>query len=219
MPLTPSQRRTLLRKSADGSLEVENLLKVAACGDRFDAQTLRDLKAEHKWSDTGWEGRSRVVPLGRWADTICCFLEEGCEGLVKRARGSADEAEFGLSVLQEINTQESVLAMLAIGVSALMQPRPDPSVASKAAAELNHLLGMKRAPEISTAVEREVRDFLHSLLKREWTDVQRAGIVCALCWVGDAESLELIAQLPRFEDCWAKLNRSAPRAIKQRLAP
>jgi hypothetical protein len=58
--LTAAQRRTLSRKAADRSLEVENLLKVAVNGDAADATFLRALMAEYGWSKSGREGRNLV---------------------------------------------------------------------------------------------------------------------------------------------------------------
>src|SRR5262245_33962022 len=100
MGLTAAQRRALSRKAADNSLEVEHLVKVAVLGDATDAPFLRALKGEHGWSDTGREGRKLVVPFGRWADTVCRFLEDGYPGLVQAAKES-DGAEFCVSVLEE----------------------------------------------------------------------------------------------------------------------
>jgi hypothetical protein len=119
---------------------VEHLLKVATIGDATDAPFLRALKAEHGWSESGREGRARVVPFGRWSDTVCRFLEDGYKGLVQLAGKSIEAAE-----------------------------------------------------------------------------VQRAFVVCALRGVGDTESATLIASLPPFRGCWAGLEQTAIRQIKQRL--
>ena len=104
MGLTTAQRRTLSRKAVDNSLEVEHLLKVATIGDAADAPFLRVLKGEHGWSDTGREGRKLVVPFGRWADTVCRFLEDGYLGLVQAAKDPPDAADFCVSVLEELKT-------------------------------------------------------------------------------------------------------------------
>src|SRR5262245_6433515 len=102
MGLTAAQRQTLSRTAADNSLEVEHLVKVAEIGDATDVPFLRALKGEHGWSDTGREGRKRVIPFGRWADTVCRFLEDGYPGLVQAGKDSAEAAEFCVSVLEEL---------------------------------------------------------------------------------------------------------------------
>ncbi len=217
MGLTAAQRRTLSRKAADNSLEVEHLVKVAELGDASDAPFLRALKEEHSWSDTGQEGSKLVVPFGRWAETICRFLEDGYPGLVQASRDSAEATEFCVSVLEELKTAASVSAILAIGGPVLERPLANVKLAARLANAFNLLLSFKDAPLIAPAVERKVRELLHRLLAAELSEVQRASVVCALRGVGDAESVALVASLPPFQRSWAGLEQSAVRQIKQRL--
>jgi len=217
MGLTAAQRRTLSRMAADNSLQVEHLVKVADLGDATDAAFLRALKGEHGWSDTGREGRDLVVPLGRWADTVCRFLEDGCPGLVQAANDSPDAHEFCVSVLEELKTAASVSAILAIGGPVIERPVLDVKLAVRLANGFNLLLSFKGAPAIAAEVERRVREFLHRLLAVELSEVQCASVVCALRGVGDAESAALVASLPPFRGSWAGLEQSAVRQIKQRL--
>ncbi len=217
MGLTAAQRRTLSRKAAGNSLEVEHLLKVAAFGDASDAPFLRALKGEHGWSDTGREGRTRVVPFGRWADTVCRFLEDGYSGLVQATKDSAEAAEFCVSVLEGLKTAASVSAILAIGERVIEQPADDVKLAVRLADGLNLLLSFKGAPGIPPEVERKAREFLYRLLAVELSEVQRASVVCALRGVGDAESATLVASQPPFGGSWAGLEQLAVRQIKRRL--
>jgi hypothetical protein len=217
MGLTAAQRRTLSRKAADNSLEVEHLLKVAELGDASDAPFLRALKEEHSWSDTGREGRKLVVPFGRWADTVCHFLEDGYPGLVQSAKDSPDAAHFCVSVLEELMTAASVSAILAIGGPVIERPATDVNLAVRLAEGLNLLLSFKGAPAIAPGAECKVREFLHRLLAAELSEEQRASVVCALRGVGDAESVALVASLPPFRRGWAGLEQQAVRQIKQRL--
>jgi hypothetical protein len=217
MGLTAAQRRTLSRKAADNSLEVEHLVKVAELGDSADAPFLRALKGEHGWSDTGREGRTRVVPFGRWVDTVCRFLEDGYPGLVQAAEESPDAADYCVSVLEELKTAASVSAILDVGGPVIEQPRADVKLAVRLADGFNFLLSFKGVPAITPAVEQKVRGFLHRLLAAELSEVQRASVVCALRGVGDAESVALVASLPPFQSSWAGLEQSAVRQIKQRL--
>jgi hypothetical protein len=217
MGLTATQRRTLSRKAADNSLEVEHLLKVAAIGDAADAQFLRALKGEHGWSDTGREGRKLVVPFGRWADTVCRFLEDGYAGLVRLAEESAGAAEFCIGVLEEVRTPESVSTLLAIAGPVIARPEADIPLAVRVAGGLNRVLSFKGGPVIDPAAERRAREFLHRLLSVELSEVQRASAVCALRGVGNTASADLIAGLPPFKGCWAGLEGATVRQIKQRL--
>lgn len=217
MGLTAAQRRTLSRKAADYSLEVEDLLKVADRGDATDAPFLRALKAEHDWSDTGRDGRQLVVPFGRWSDTVCRFLEDGYPGLIQTAKASTEAAEFCISVLVELKTVASVSAMLTIGGPLIERPAGNVKLAVRLADGFNLLLSFKGAPTIAPTVEGEIREFLHRLLAVELSEVRRASVVCALRGVGDAESATLIASLPPFRGCWAGLEQIAVRQIKRRI--
>jgi hypothetical protein len=217
MGLTAAQRRTLSRKAADNSLEVEHLVKVAEIGDASDVPFLRALKAEHGWSDSGREGRTLVVPFGRWADTVCCFLEGGYPGLVQAAKVSDRAAEFCVSVLEELKTPASVSALLAIGEPVIERPAESIKLAVRLADAFNLLLSFKGAPAIAPSVEGQVREFLHRLLAIELSEVQRASVACALRGVGDAESAALVGALPPFRGSWAGLEQTAVRQIKQRV--
>jgi hypothetical protein len=217
MGLTVAQRRTLSRKAADNSLEVEHLVKVAELGDASDAPFLRALKEEHSWSDSGREGRKLVVPFGRWANTVCRFLEDGYPGLVQAGKESPDAADFCVGVLEELKTAASVSAILAVGGPVIERPAADVKLAVRLADGFNLLLSFKGAPAIAPADEQKVREFLHRLLAAKLSEVQRASAVCALRGVGDAESVALVESLPPFQGSWAGLEQSAARQIKQRL--
>ncbi len=217
MGLTATQRRMLSRKAADNSLEVEHLLKVAAVGDAADAPFLCALKGAHGWSDTGREGRNLVVPFGRWVDTVCRFWEDGYAGLVRMAGESAEAVEFCVSVLEEVRTPESAAALLALAGPVLERPASDVRLAVRVADGFNRLLSFKGAPAITSAVERQVREFLHRLLAAELSEAQRASAVCALRGVGDTASAALIAALPPFRGSWAGLEQSAARQIMRRV--
>lgn len=192
------------------------MLKVAAIGDAADAQFLRALKHQHGWSDTGREGRKRVVPFGRWAEAVCRFLEEGVAGLVRMAGESPGTAEFCTGVLEELKTTESVSALLAIGGAVVERPEKDVELAVRLADGFNTLLSFKGAPAISPAVESQVREFLHRLLSLTLTEEQRASAVCALRGVGDGTSVAIIAGLPPFRGSWTGLGAVLTRHIKRR---
>jgi hypothetical protein len=217
LPLSKSQVRYLKRRAADNSVEVEYLLKIAAAGDASDAALLRSLKAEHGWSDSGFKGRARVGPLGRWADTVCCYLEAGYEELVRLARRSAGHRDFCIAVLESLKTSQSVSALLKIGGRLIERPASDPAQAVKLANALNMLQGYPGAPEIGKSTEARVRRFLHRLLEADLSEVERALCVCALGDFGDAGSVERIARLPEFKYPWASVKKVVSRQIERRL--
>ncbi len=217
MALTDSQRGTLSRKATDGRLEVEDLLRVAVTGGAADVPFLRSLEARCGWSYTGKKGRGRVVPLGRWSEVVCRFLEGGCNGLVRLSRESTEAPEFCLSVLESVRTPESVAAVAEIAGQVLDRPQSDVRLATRLAEGFNRLLSGKGGPAVGADVERRIREFLHRLLALDLTEAQRASAVCALRGVGDEESLAVIAAQPPLRGCWAGVETAAARAIRLRL--
>ena len=217
MGLTEAQRKTLSWKAANGSLEVEHLLKVAELGDATDIPFLRILKAEHAWSDDSGEGDHRVVPLGKWTDSICCFLEGGYPGLVQAASESAASAHFSLGVLEELRTAASASAILAIGGPTIYQPEDALEFAIHLATAFNLVLSFKGAPRVASTVEEQIRQFLHRMLATKLSRSQCGTVVCALRGVGDRESVALIESLPPFEDAWEGVEKAAVRQIKKRM--
>lgn len=215
--MTKSQRQRLSRRAIDLSLEVEHLLFVAPHGAAADVPFLRELKEKHAWSMTGKQGRARVVPFGMWCEALCRFWERGYRGLAKFAGESSRTQYFAVSILEHIKTPESVQTLLEIGRTIGAHPTRDLPRAVELASGFNFLLSFKGSPAIAPPVERRVRDFLHRLLAQKLNEAQRATVVCALRGVGDTESLHLIAALPKFTGCWAKLELTAARQIRQRL--
>lgn len=217
MALSESRRKVLTRKASTQSLEVEHLLHIAVEGDAEDVLFLRALKKEHHWPESNREGNHRVVPLGRWADTVCTFLEQGHMGLIGLAEESPDSASFCLGLLEVHPDPESAATMLAIGKRVVKNPKTDLAFATQLASSLNRLLSFKGAPMIAPAIEQKIRSFLHALLGADLTETQRATAVCALRAVGNEKSLTIIAALPAFANPWTGLGLAACKQIKKRL--
>lgn len=217
MALTDARRRALRRKAAENALEVEHLLRVAAAGDAADAPFVRGLAAEFGWPTGGGTGTARVVPLGRWAATVCRFLEEGYAGLARLAGEGPAAAPFCVGLLEELKSAEGVLGLLAVGGPVTADPGRDVPLAARLADGFNLVLSFPGAPTLDAATEGRVRDFLHRLLVLTPTEAQRASAVCALRGVGDAGSLVVLAALPPFGGSWAGLERTAARQITKRL--
>ncbi len=117
------------------------------------------------------------------------------------AEEQPETAEFCICVLEEVRTPESVSALLAIGGAVIDRPGTDVQLAVRVADGFNRLLSYKGSPEIDSACERRVREFLHRLLALELPIAQRALAVCALRSVGDEASADFIAELPPFTGC------------------
>jgi hypothetical protein len=217
LALTQSQIRSLKRKAANNSLEVEYLLKVAAKGDASAALLLRQLKAEHGWSDTGRGRDGKVVPLGRWPDVVCCFLEHGYDGVVTLAcKKRKTFAEFCISLLTELKAPSSVRALIRLGGGVLREPARDPRLALLLAGAFNLLLSFKGAPQVKETTTATIRKFLHGLLQLELSEPERATCVCALRGVGEETSIALIAGLLQFRGVWSGVKAHTVRQIRKR---
>jgi hypothetical protein len=217
MALSSSQRRTLRKKAADNLLEVEHLLRVAALGDAGDVRFLRELEREFEWPHKG----KMIVPLGLWNDAVCCFLEDGYDGIVRLATAEKTRArylEFCIAVLEELATRDSVDALVKIGGRVLRSPEEDLSLSLLVTNALNMVLSFDKAPGINAETTSTIRQFLHEMLRLDLDEDQRASVVCALRGVGNEESVLLIQQLPAFKDPYAGTKASAVRAIRKRLA-
>jgi hypothetical protein len=227
VPLSAAQVRLLKRKAADNSLEVENLLKVAVCGDRTAVPLLRQLKADWNWSESGRVRGQLVVPFGRWADVVCRFLEDGYPGLVALATGKQTAKhflEFCLAVLGELHTPESVGAVLDIGGGLIDKPATDQKTALRLVRALQEVMSPWEDLLLNEATAARVRQFVHRFLALKLAEHERLDGVWALRRVGDADSLALIESWPafknQFDHRWARkiakdiaqrLDRAAPR--------
>jgi hypothetical protein len=212
--------RWLKRKAADDTIEVENLLALAVLGDAAAVPLLRELKAKHNWSDTGFEGRRRVIPFGRWADTVCCYLESGCDGLVALAKGARTRKEFSefcLGLLEELRTPESVRAVLTIAGPLVRRPARDVATSVKLAATLSNLVSLSGGDRLDATTEETVRGFVHTLLRAKLTETQRCLCVIALWAAGDESSIRLIEALPPFRHPWKDVGKRAVKGIRKRL--
>lgn len=216
MGLSPSQKRTLRRKSATNRLEAEDLLRVAVRGDAADAPFLRELDREHNWPRKG----KGIVPLGLWNDTVCCFLERGYDGLVELATARATRSrylEFCTAVLEQLKTPQSIDTLIEIGGSAMRSPGEDLSLSLLITDAFNLILSFHKAPEIDSEVASKIRQFLHKMLRLDLVEDQRASVVCALRGVGDEESLVLMQELAELEYPYRGTKTSAIRMIQKRL--
>ena len=216
MGLSPSQKRTLRKKSAINHLEAEDLLRVAVRGDAADTLLLRELDRKHNWPRKG----TRIVPLGLWNDAVCCFLESGYNGLVELATVGATRLrylEFCTAVLEHLKTSQSIDALIEIGGSAMRSPGEDLSLSLLITDAFNLILSFDKAPEIDSKVATTIRQFLHKMLRLDLVEHQRVSVVCALRGVGDEESLLLIQELAELEYPYTGTKASAIHQIRKRL--
>jgi hypothetical protein len=218
MPSLDAKLASLRRKAAADDVEVEHLTAFAAAGDARAVPVIRELQREHGWPHSNRQGKSLVVPLGRWADVVCVYLEGGCDALVAYARRrEPDSFDFAASVLEELKSAAAVGAMaeLARGLVKRLPERLGDGV--RLASAINLALSFKKPPAMDPVTCGELRSFLHRLLSNELPQEARASVVCALRGVGDEESIRIIDGLPKFHGPWAGLEAIASKAIRKRL--
>jgi hypothetical protein len=219
MPSIDSKLVALRRRAAKNTVEVEHLTAFAVLGDPCAAPVIRELAEQYRWSRSGLDDDGALIgPMGRWAEVICAYLEDGASALVRYARRrEAKSFHFAVAVLGDLKTTDAVAAMaqLTDDVAKELPERLQDGV--ELAASLNLTLSFKDPPEVDPRTTKRLRLFLHSLLPLKLSVPQRATVVCALRGVGDDESLRLIGDLPTFAGAWAGTSELVCRVIAKRL--
>jgi hypothetical protein len=208
----------LRRKAAKNQVEVEHLTAFAAIGDRAAVPVVRELQAKYDWPRSNRVNGRHVVPLGRWAEVVCAYLEGGWDALIDYARGPEPDAfYFAISVLEVTKSPVSlvVLTELSSIISKKLSSRKADAV--KLAEAINHVLSFKKPPPVYPGTATSLRRFLHALVRQKLTQPERATVVCALRGVGDEESIQIIRELPKFDGPWAGIEINACQTIRKRM--
>ena len=172
------------------------MIGFAARGDARAVPVIRELQRLHRWPHGYLVDGRHVVPLGRWADVVCTYLEGGCDALREYARWSEpDSFSFAVSVLEELKSAVAAktLAELAGEVAAALPKRL--ADAKKLAEAINFTMSFDEAPRLDRATAAKLRSFLHDLLNQRPDVVWRMTAVYALRGVGDEESLRMLAAM------------------------
>jgi hypothetical protein len=209
--------QSLGRRAAAGDVEVEHLVEFAVRGDKAAVSAIKDLSKNHNWPLTKHVGGARVVPLARWAEVVCVYLEEGCDGLIRHSQSLDEDAfSFAVSIFEELKTADAVAALAKLAGDASIQARALKDQLDLADA-INLTCSFDEAPAISDDDAIKMRGFLHDLIPKTTVDSERARIVCALRGVGNADSIERIAGLSQFNRPWSNTQSLARKAIENRI--
>jgi hypothetical protein len=195
------------RKARASAVEVEDILALAASGSREDAAPLRDLATQLEWS-RGSGGHANQVPIGRWSDITCAFLEGGYAAVESFTCDSAS-LPFAVGLLSELKTPESIGVL-----NQLVDRFRDLEARTQIAGALN-LICLRGAPLLDSQALTATRAWLHELLAGAATS--QAIAACAPRKVGNTESIELLSQLAPLPAPWAGIEKQAIRAIRKRL--
>lgn len=208
---------TLRRMAHRGTLEVEHLLRAAKHPAADLADSLDSLAEEMGWnsSDRG-DLPTGTVPFGQWTQVVSAYCRGGFASL---GGFRATDLHFSmvLALIEQLRTTDALSFALELGAGLLENPSEDPSRSLRLAATLNLLLSFKPRLSLSRESKAKVRDFLHKLALLNSADHARGTVYCALRYVGDAETLNLISNLPPLRDHWASAQDACKRAIAKRL--
>lgn len=234
-------RKRLANKSKQ--VEVEHLLPLAKRCSAVDAQAIEELAIQQGWGRTtgegfeptgNWSGSGSIemaAIFGRWTVVICTFLREGLDGVVALACDPpislATLRTFAVGLLYSLRSPEAVAAaarIIRFHLGALSKAPPkdrgwgdERETLAKAVHAANLLLFPKTGVVITKEVEEELREALHAILAVPLlTENELSGVYCALRWVGNEESLELIAQRPLLEAPWEGIEKSVRTQIRKR---
>jgi hypothetical protein len=222
----------LIRKAAKDRVEVEHILAVAAIGDPSMVRRLKALKQERGWPDRGRIAGStnRIVPLGRWCDYLCEFLEGGCRRMVDLALDPCEVAidredglaagGFALGILESVKTIDSIRSVLAIACGIEANPElGDLASILECVGAFNRLVFFGRAPVLTEDDRTQSRAWLHAMLGRDsvLSVAQVATIYSALRGVGDRETITILAARPASTSPYDKVLRDVLEAIRSRV--
>lgn len=145
-----SKQDRIRQKIKKGTLEVEDILNLASLNDPRFLPLLREVQQKFELTDSEAAGNLRVVPLGRWAEVVCTYLDGGCDAVAEYGRRSRKNSfYFAVSLLEEIKTEQSVSILAEFCgevVTALPERIPDAVLLASA---INLVLSFKDAPVVS----------------------------------------------------------------------
>lgn len=169
-----SKLELLRRRASNGQIEVEHLIEFAVIGDRSATPVIRELQLLHNWRRTNHIGNAHVVPLARWAEVVCVYLDGGCEALVRYAQlPETGACYFAISVLRQIKSPEAIRGLIdfvsSISTTRLLTLDDKFSIADA----INMTFSFKTSLPIAPNDAASLRSFLHELLAVCDTDSQR----------------------------------------------
>lgn len=215
--IVPPTLKSLRRRAADNSLEVEHILEAAAQRIEGLPDLLAELSATENWSETTHlPDGTHVVPLARWARVGSAYCSDGISGLRVILR-EPDHESFVLALLEELHSVEAVNAVMEFFSDIIKSPNKDPRLADKVASTLNQILCFKPWVEMDSVTQEQIRHFATELIPISSDQVERATPVLLLRAVGDEASMELLDNLPPFTDAWETTIPTTKRAIRRRL--
>lgn len=181
------------------------------------AEELARLGAELSWPlDAPQADGRHGVPFARWAQVASAYSRGGLAALAPLAMDHA-RCGFVLAMLEEVGTPDALEALCLFYQPVMVRPESAPETVTPLCRTINRLLCACGDVGLSPSVGSRLRSLLHGALRSPTSPAQAALAVFALRGVGDEETLELLAALPRFESPFQGARGTAMRAIRRRL--
>lgn len=214
----------LVKKAKANRVEVEDLLKVVALDDPRVGPTLRQLKLDYDWPESGRKGRARVVPLGTWVNAICLLYERGVQAIADellKPEGSEIDRKIAFDVLNQVRTAEAVAIIVQVGERRLLESQTPQDKFDEwsqlICSTLNEMLCFKPQVSVSEPLCERARLLLQQVIKRSQSANVLSSAYCATRAVGDLETIELIRSRPPLTGAWRGIEETAVKAIRSRL--
>ena len=210
-----------LRKKIETNIEVEDLVALAVKNEVGAVPILKKAIDEKKWEDHITAATTKKVPLKTWSLVVIAYLESSYAGLEKYVYSDDGEysetAHFVLSVLDDINSKDTVKSLISIFYKVIQDPSVDRYLSNKVAITINRLLSFKPYLCIDVEEKEILRDFLVKYLSLYGDDYKdRASAFCALRGVGDLESIDIIKSYPKLKEPYKGLENMVIKVIKSK---
>ncbi len=193
------------------AVEVEHLLPFAQLGDKSAAAALRALADEHHWP----RGGRGLVRLGTWVDVIALYLESGLASLVRQAKARKVDADFVVSLLEELEPSPEV-ARAGVELAEWARKGKNASLVGSALDVVGtHLDDGDFAPDAKLA--KAARSLAHEQLEGKLQPIDVFRCYKVLGAVGDASSLELMLSRPPLTNEWKGSEKEPLAALRKRL--
>ena len=181
--------KSIRRKAADNSLEVEHILEAAVQRLAGLPELLDELSAANRWSDSAYlPDGSHVVPLARWARVASTYCRNGISGL-KMLLSLPNHESFVLALLEELHSEDAIDAILSFFEKIIESPTSNQELALKVVNTLNLILCFKPNSNIEASKMNQILKFTHEMINNAEDQVARATPVLLLRAVGDETSI------------------------------
>jgi hypothetical protein len=212
----------LRNKIVNNDFNVEDIVQFAVSGDISGIEFLNKSIEEFSWKAIGDNDLQDHPPFKTWALIVICYLESGFSGLKNYVFSDAgaylETSRFVISVLDDIQTEESVRCLMNLFKDLIDNPTKNHELSIKLISAFNLLLSFSKAIKLESSEKTIIRNFIYKYLD-SYNDVEgnRSSAFCALRAVGDLDSIVKIKTYPKLTGAYKGVESIVIKAIKSRL--